>query len=251
MRLSLLNDLTNESFLDFLDIAPGDTVLEVGSGLGILAHALAARFPRSTVTGIEIAEDQLKKATERFSKTPNLTFLQGDALSLKLEESSHDVVYCRYVLEHVADPALALREMFRVLKTGGRLFLQENNILINALHPDCPSYAVVLGKFAELQSRMGGDSEIGRKLFSLLKQAGFHSIALSIAPEVHHYDLPTFDPWVTNMTEIIKGARDRLLGLEGVSASLLEAAVSELDSLRKDPRGSAYFYWNRASAIKP
>lgn len=250
-RLSLLNDLTNASFLDFIEIRPGDSILEVGSGLGILANCIATRFPGSEVTGIEIAPDQIKKARANFSETPNLIFLEGDALSLEFKESSFDVVYCRYVLEHVSDPAVVLSEIFRVLKAGGKLFVQENNILIYALNPDCPSYSVVLSKFAELQSRMGGDAEIGKKLFCLMKRAGFRSINLSIGPEVHHYDLPTFEPWIVNSIEIVKGARNRLVTLGGVSESLIEAAITELDNLRKNPYASAYFYWNRASAIKP
>ncbi len=249
-RLSLLNDLTNASFLDFLEIKPGDSVLEVGSGLGILTNSVATRFPGAIITGIEIAPEQIEKARASFSKTPYLTFLKGDALSLNIKECSFDIVYCRYVLEHVTDPATALREMFRVLKTRGRLFIQENNILITALYPDCPSYSLMLGKFADLQSHIGGDAEIGKKLFSLLKQAGFRSISLSIGPEVHHYDMPTFDPWIVNSIEIIKGAEAHLLSF-GVSESLIQAAIAELDNLRMNPYASAYFYWNRASAVKP
>jgi hypothetical protein len=43
---------------------------------------------------------------------------------------------------------------------------------------------------ADLQPQMGGDAEIGKKLFSLLEKAGFRSISLSIGPEMHLYDLP-------------------------------------------------------------
>ncbi len=249
-RLSLLNDLTNASFLDFLDIKPGDFVLEVGSGLGILTNLVATRFPGSVVTGIEIAPEQIEKARASFSKTSNLAFFEGNAMSLDIKESSFDVVYCRYVLEHIADQAIALKEMLRALKAGGRIFIQENNILIYVLYPDCPSYSLVLREFANLQSQIGGDAEIGKKLFSLLKHAGFSSIRLSIGPEVHHYDMPTFDPWIMNSIEIIKGAETQLLSF-GVSKSLIQAAIAELNGLRTNPYASAYFYWNRASAIKP
>ncbi len=149
-RLSLLNDLTNASFLDFMDIRPGDSILEVGSGLGILANRVATAFPDVRVTGVEIATEQLRKARADFSGTPNLEFIQGDALALDLQESLFDVVYCRYVLEHVHEPQRVLGEMFRLLKADGRIFVQENNILISALYPDCPSYSFILGKFAHI-----------------------------------------------------------------------------------------------------
>ncbi len=55
----------------------------------------------------------------------------------------------------------------------------------------------------------------------------------------------------THPEEILKGARSRLLSLDGVSEKIIEEAIGELNSFRKDPYGSAYFYWNRASAIKP
>lgn len=172
-----------------MEIRPGDSVLEVGSGLGILANYVATRFPDSDVTGIEIAPEKIRKAREDFSETPYLRILEGDALSLEFKESSFDIVYCRYVLEHVSDPAIVLSEIFRVLKTGGKIFVQENNILIYVLCPECPSYSFLLRKFTELQARMGGDAEIGKKLFSLVKRAGFPSINLSIGPEVHHAPL--------------------------------------------------------------
>ena len=250
-RLSLLNDLTNASFVEFMDITSGQSVLEIGSGLGILADTVARHLPQCEVTGVEIAPQQMEKAIANFYETPNLKFLIGDASSLGVRSSSFDIVYCRYILEHVPDPASVLKEAFRVLKQGGKLFIQENNILIHTLYPDCPAYSQLLSKYAELQSQAGGDSEIGKKLFSLLKHTGFHSITLTIAPEVHYYGLPTFDLWILNSIEILRGVRTGLLKMDGVSESLFDAAITELNCIRKDPYAAAYFYWNRAWAIKP
>jgi 2-polyprenyl-3-methyl-5-hydroxy-6-metoxy-1,4-benzoquinol methylase len=250
-RLSLLNSITNASFLDFMDIKNGESVLEVGSGIGILANSVATRNPDSGVFGIEISPDQIKKAFKNYSETPNVTFIQGDASSITFDNDTFDVIYCRYILEHVSKPESVLREIYRVLKPGGKLFVQENNVLIYTLDPDCPSYSFILKKFAEVQSILGGDAEIGKKLFGLIKKAGFSSIELSIAPEVHYYGLPTYVPWIENSIEIIKGAKKHLLELHGVDNTLIDEAINELDNLKSNPYGSAYFYWNRASALKP
>jgi ubiquinone/menaquinone biosynthesis C-methylase UbiE len=250
-RLFLLNNITNSSFFNFIDIKNGDSILEVGSGIGILANTVATHNPDSKVFGIEISPEQIKKAKNNFSETLNLTFIEGDALSIKFDNDTFDVIYCRYVLEHITNPELVLREIYRVLKPGGKIFVQENNILINAIDPDCPSYLFILKKFADVQSILGGDAEIGKKLFSLIKNAGFNSIELSIAPEVHFYGLPTYESWINNSIEIINGAKKHLLELHDVDKFLIDEAINELNNLKSNPYGSTYFYWNRASASKP
>jgi ubiquinone/menaquinone biosynthesis C-methylase UbiE len=250
-RLSLLNELTNASFLTFLNIPDNGTVLELGSGLGILTYRVALNEPGSTVIGIEISPDQILKAAADFHRTPNLQFIEGDASVLPFKDSSFDVVFCRYLLEHVHDPEIVIREAFRVLKHNSRIFIQENNILINVMDPECPVYSFVLHKFIALQAQMGGDGEIGKKLFRLLKQRGFSSIDISIEPEVHHFDMPTFNGWISNSVKILAGAKNRLLQLDGMSEQVYRKAIQELEDLRINHFGSAYFYWNRASALKP
>jgi hypothetical protein len=124
-------------------------------------------------------------------------------------------------------------------------------MLINAMDPECPTYSFVLNKFVALQAQMGGDGEIGKKLFRLLKKQGFSSIDISIEPEVHHFDMPTYDGWISNTINILVGAKNRLLQLDGMSEQVYQKAIRELEDIRANPLGSTYFYWNRASALKP
>ncbi len=248
-RLAKLNAMTNGAFVTFLDPRPTDSVLEVGSGLGLLARDVAARVPQGRVTGVEYSADQLAVAV-REARAANLEFVRGDAHQLPFPDGAFDLLYCRYVLEHLADPSRALREMRRVLKPGGRVGAQENNIEINRFDPPCPRFEAIWAKFGELQARLGGDAYIGRRLFRLLREAGFRGIELSVAPEVHWSGSPGFEPWVVNLIGNVRSGEQALVEQGLANAAEIGAAVGELQALIRNPIASAIFYWNRARAAK-
>lgn len=247
-RLALLNRLTNPPFLDFLRLEGGECVLEVGSGLGILTREAAARLPRGTITGLENSPDQL--AAARRDLPANVRFVEGDAHDLPFGEGEFDVVYCRYVLEHVVDPANVLREMRRVLRPGGRVFVQENDILVMELFPECPRFAQMWRRFAELQRRLGGDARIGRRLFALLREAGFRQIELGLQPEVHWSGLPTFRPCVENTIGNIRSGTAAFQAMGLATAEEIHAAVAELEAFRERDDAVTWFCWHRARGVR-
>jgi SAM-dependent methyltransferase len=247
-RLALLNRLTNRSFIEFLSISGAQVILELGSGLGLLAEQIAALYPQSEVWGIEYAQAQL--ASIKDLHRPNLRFIQGDAHRLPFADKSFDLVYCRYVLEHVAAPLRVLREAHRVLKPGGKIRLQENNILAFVLYPDCPRFAAVWRQFARLQEQLGGDALIGKKLLPLVKTAGFHDITLSIAPEIHYVGVPTFRPWVENLIGNVRSGAQELQKRHLATWDEIAEALVELQTFMERDDASTFFYWNRASGQK-
>lgn len=246
-RLAALNALTNEPFLRFLDLRVSDTVLEVGSGLGILAHAAAQRTPLGAVWGIEHSGAQLARSPRAQS---NLHFLQGDAHHLPFGENRFDVIYCRYLLEHVADPQGVVKEMHRVAKPGGRVLAQENNIVVNSLEPPCPHFDHVWRQFVVLQERLGGDTLVGRKLLRLFHEAGMPRVELSIQPEVHWAGLPSFRAWIVNLIGNVTGAAEALQSHGLATQTEIDDAVGQMRSLLEHPNGCAFFYWNRACGWK-
>ncbi len=246
-RLSRLNMLTNGPFLQFLDIRDGDNVLEVGSGLGILSEEIALKFPSCLVHGVEYSVEQL---TASAAWAPNLCLRQGDAHSLPFEDNQFDVVYCRYVLEHLHNPEVAVAEMFRVLKQGGKFFCQENDDSMVTFDPPCPNLEAVFDQFILEQAKAGGDGCIGRRLFGLLKRARFQNISLSLQPQLHWYDEPTYPIWLDNMAEIIRGATESIIASGKVTELELANSIAEIENLKSNIYGSALFHWNRAVGEK-
>lgn len=247
-RLALLNRLTNGPFLEFLNLRGNEEVLEVGSGLGLLTADVAMQLPNGSAVGLEYSQEQLAIAKTR--ESGNLSFRQGDAHDLPFEDGSFDIAYCRYVLEHVAQPGTVLREMHRVLKPGERALAQENNDFAHEFYPVCPAFDHVWRQFIVLQGQLGGDALIGKKLFSLFKEAGFVQIELSLQPEVHWSGSPNFEAWVTNIIGNLNSAKTDLTEHGLANASEVEAARDELKELMRRDDASAIFYWNRAVGFK-
>jgi demethylmenaquinone methyltransferase/2-methoxy-6-polyprenyl-1,4-benzoquinol methylase len=105
-------------------------VLDLATGSGDVAFALARALPRSTaILGMDFCAPMLQEADAkkavRPGDYPNVEFQQGDGLALPLADQSRDAVTIAFGLRNMADRARCLAEMRRVLRPGGRLHVLE------------------------------------------------------------------------------------------------------------------------------
>lgn len=138
-RYDLINDLQSFSLhrwwkrrlLRLAAVRPGDTALDLCCGTGDVAFALAAAGARTT--GMDFSAPMLAVAEARKSKVQSPrskvcaeagpVFLQGDALHTPFPDAHFDLVTVSYGLRNLASVDDGLREMWRVLKPGGRLLV--------------------------------------------------------------------------------------------------------------------------------
>jgi ubiquinone/menaquinone biosynthesis C-methylase UbiE len=169
---------------DLLQPRPGMRVLDVGSGIGDDARALAPMLaPGGAVVGVDANPTHVSAARARQAEydgsNVSITFEEGDAEGLPFPDSQFHAVRVDRVLQHVEAPDRVVRELWRVLRPGGRLVIVE---------PDWKTMAVYPG------SAVGGDDEhvsdavfrwhvahlphatIGRQLRALLTDAGFKEV---------------------------------------------------------------------------
>jgi len=130
---------------DAAQLRPGERVLDVACGTGVLARAAAARVsPEGSVAGLDLNPGMLAVA-ERVA--PEIAWRQGPAESLPYADASFDAVVSQFGLMFFTDRQAALHEMVRVLAPGGRLAVAVCGTL-----DATPGYAALV---ALLQRRVG------------------------------------------------------------------------------------------------
>ena len=131
--------------IDYLSIKPGDTILDVGGGTGILLPLLYnATGDRGKIVSLDIAEEMLKRARNN-SRPSNIHYIHADVVAIPLASQTFDFVICYSCFPHFPDKAKAMAEMARVLRNSGRLVILHtaSRCEINELHK---SMGDVIGK---------------------------------------------------------------------------------------------------------
>jgi SAM-dependent methyltransferase len=176
-----------------LDLQPGESVLDVGSGPGLLAAEMAEVVgPEGTVQGIEPSESMLAIAARRepAAGSAPLEFQTGDAGALPFADGSFDAVVATQVYEYVADMAAALAEVHRVLRPGGRLLVLDTDW--GSVVWRCDDAARMDRVLAAWDEHLA-DPHLPRRLSGLLEEAGFTLTERAAVPILNAgYDRNTY-----------------------------------------------------------
>ena len=160
-----------------LELEPGATVLDVGTGTGIfLPYVLNMIGGDGRVVAIDIADQMLLRARDKGFQG-NISYLYADIMSLPLGDEVFDTVVCYSSFPHFQDKLRALREAYRVVRLGGRLLIchTSSRSHINEIHrqtemvkhdtiPDADEmqYMLSAAGFADIVIEDGSDSYLAR-----------------------------------------------------------------------------------------
>ncbi len=156
-------------------LAPGSDVLDVGSGPGTITVDLARRVSPGRVVGLDASEDVVAQATAlaEAEGVRNVEFTAGNAYALDFPDDSFDIVHAHQVLQHLADPVAALREMRRVTRPGGIVAARDVIYLSASWFPLLPGLEEWMRIYQGVARSNGGDPNAGRALKALARRAGF------------------------------------------------------------------------------
>jgi ubiquinone/menaquinone biosynthesis C-methylase UbiE len=208
-----------EAYLAEIDFPPEARVLEIGCGPGAVARALASRSDIGEVVGVDPSPIFLAKGRELAQHLPNLTFVEGDARALPLEDDSFDVVVFHTTLCHVPAPEIALTESSRVLRRGGWLAVFDG---------DYAATTCACGPFDPLQACADAcvdylvrDRWLVRRLSALVQAVGFEVLRF----RGHSYvEAPTSAGY---MLSIVDRGADALHNAGHISSDVTEALKAE------------------------
>jgi len=242
-RLAERAQLRMESFPELLarhGFPVKGQVLEVGTAQGLRARIMADLG--AEVIGVDRSPELLVRARELNRGVPNLSFVEGDLYDLPFADASFDFVYARLVFMHLADPKLALANIRRVLRPGGRVLIEDADRDCMFFEPAPLTFASFWQKVQDGQRRLGGDPNVGRRLAPYLKETGFSDVR----PEVQSIlggggEIEFLASTLMPSLNIYLNPSDRAQG---------EVAIRDLHALARDPRSSFYHFWFAVSGGK-
>jgi len=179
----------------------GESILDVACGTGVVARRASQYVgTHGRVIGLDINPGMIEVACSILIPSGvSIEWRVGDALMLPFPNATFDIVFCQGGLQFVPDRLAALREMYRVLRSGGRLAL-----MVGQAIDYCPGFAIIVDKLASCVGPQAaailslpfslGDVE---ELRSLMVDAGFEDI--TIRPEVKMIRFPSPTTFVEDL----------------------------------------------------
>lgn len=210
----------------------GSRVLEAGCGVGAQTVILTAHSPKAHFTSIDISPRSLEQAKAAVAATgaTNVDFQVADIHNLPFEPGTFDHVFVCFTLEHLPDPAKALRALRLMLKPGGTITAIEGDHGSAYFHPDSRFAHQAIQCLVDLQAKAGGDANIGRRLYPLLTAAGFADV--SVSPRMVYVDSSRpglVEGFTRNtFTAMVEGVREQTLAAGLMSTADWDRGIRDL-----------------------
>lgn len=235
-----------------VDFGKCRNLIEVGCGVGAQTEILLNKFPHLHIQGVDASEAQIKRASQhlkKFIKADRVTLSLGDAMKLPFEDNRFDSAFVCWLLEHVRDPIGILKELHRVLASGGLLYCSEVFNSSFFVHPYSPNMLRYWFEFNDHQWSLKGDPFVGAKLGNYLLSAGYRNIRTQVI--TYHFDNRTPKmraQFIEEWTSLLLSGAPELLKARKVTEKVVNGMRQELQQLKEDHNSVFFYSWIQAQA---
>ncbi|HEY3338503.1 MAG TPA: methyltransferase domain-containing protein [Propionicimonas sp.] len=188
-------------------LGAGQRLLDVGSGPGTITADLAQLVAPGRVVALETSDEvlALTRAEVEARGFDNVEYLVGDIHALDVPDDSFDVVHAHQVLQHVADPVLALREMVRVCRPGGVVAVRDSDYGAFTWFPASAGLDRWRDLYRAAAHANGGEPDAGRRLLAWAHAAGCDDVEAT-ASTWCYADPDTREAWGSMWADRITGS---------------------------------------------
>jgi arsenite methyltransferase len=156
---------------------PGERILDVGCGPGFyVAEVLDEVGEEGSVLGVDVSPQMLAIAAKRSAGRANVEFREGPATKLPVDDASVDAALCVQVLEYVNDIAVALAEIHRVVRPGGRVVIWDVDWGTLSWHSADPDR---MARATRVWDAHLAHPSLPRTLSAQLREAGFEDVTVA------------------------------------------------------------------------
>lgn len=225
--------------IEMIAPVPGEHVLDIGVGPGLLAHDLARMVgDGGRLVGIDAAAAMLKVARTRLAALPQAECMEGDAADLRFPDASFDVAVSTQVHEYVIDIGKALKELHRVLKPGGRVLILDTDWRSVVWHS---SDQARMDRVLKCWDGHLADPHLPATLGARMRRAGFRVLRVEIVPMLS----PQWQPvsYSAGIMKTIRGYAAANGEMYGLPNEEVQAWYD--DQMRLAERGEFFFSVNR------
>ena len=212
--------------LEKIGVGAGWQCLEVGAGGGSIAAWLSRAVGP---TGRVVATDLETKFLQALD-SPRLEVLRHDIGKEDLEDSAFDLVCARKVLEHFGDPRPALARMYRALRPGGTLLVEDSDLV--AMHHvvtrDQDLFDRVYAEFIACMATAGFNAQLGRSLGEELRRLGSECVELE--GRTTEWTAAGGHPGGAIYLKTTRRLRERMLHRGNVTAAEIDQYLADIQS---------------------
>ncbi len=189
----------DQLYTSFLNIKPGQKIVDIGCGTGDFTRRLARLSnQKTTILGIDSNENSIRAATTDTKKarlSRRVSYKLGDVYKIPLEDGFADLTCCRTLIMHLTEPLKAVKEMARVTRTRGSVVAIEGGKMGAFYDPDDEEYSKLAERAYDawvkgIRKLEGKEFRIGERLPGIFRDAGLSNVKAEVQADAWLYSDP-------------------------------------------------------------